>query len=248
MSHTSREFDTNTPTRNGQLSANAHWLFGSFYAVLTLVGFAFGVWAGAAKPKPTEVADAKQKEKDNTDKPSEKQKPTATPPVVSPEPKAKDVEPKAKEPEPKVKEPEPKPKEPDPKARDPEPKSVDARVVFKEVEPIFRAYCIECHGAPGKRPGGGVDLRTLVAIKKGDKNGDAILVPGNPEKSAIYESITSGRMPDGGKTPPPPDKLLLLKNWIQSGAKERRRPIRNRRDERTNPHHRLELTRKADAG
>ena len=65
MSDHNHEFDSDadrTPIRHGQLSSNGHWLFGSIYAGLALVGFSFGVWAGAAKPKPPETADAKPKE------------------------------------------------------------------------------------------------------------------------------------------------------------------------------------------
>jgi hypothetical protein len=253
--HTVHNFDSDadtTPIRPGQLSSNGHWVFGSIYAALALVGFGFGVWAGAAKPKPAEIADAK-KEKDAGEKSTTK--PPVTPPTTSPvtppnpnppvppvaDPKPKDPDPKPKDPDPKPKDPDPKPKDPPPKPKDPPAKAPDVKAVsFKEVEPILRAYCVDCHGAPGKRPGGGIDLRTLAAIKKGDKSGDPVLVPGNPEKSTIYESITAGRMPDMGKTPPPADKLLVLRNWILSGAKERRRPIRVRR--------RLELTRGAEAG
>src|SRR4051794_30887343 len=71
--HDALDFDSETARRPGQLSANGHWVFGSIYAPLTLVGFSFGVWAGAAKPKPVEVADAKK----------ESEKP-ATPPSTKP--------------------------------------------------------------------------------------------------------------------------------------------------------------------
>jgi hypothetical protein len=241
--HTADELDDDvepTTRRPGQLSSNAHWVFGSIYAGLALVGFSFGVWAGAAKPKPVEVADAKQKE--NIDTPAEKPKPAVTP---NPTPNPLPPEPKGKEPEPKPKEPEPKPKEPEPKpkAKEPEPKAkVDVKpVAFKEVLPILRTHCNNCHGDVGK-PKFGVDLRTVASIMKGDKNGDPIVVPGNPEKSPLYESITSGRMPEEGKPAPPPEKLEIIRNWILSGAKERRRPVRVRRIPRPHLSRRLELT------
>jgi hypothetical protein len=252
--HNTDELDDDAepaPKQPGQLSSNAHWLFGSIYAALALIGFSFGVWAGAAKPKPVEVADAKQKE--NTETPVEKPKPVVNPtPTPTPDPKAKEPEPKAKEPEPKAKEPEPKPEEkepePKPKANEPEPKKVDVKpVAFKEVLPILRAHCNNCHGDVGK-PKYGVDLRTVAAIMKGDKNGDPIVVPGNPEKSPLYESITSGRMPDEGKPAPSPEKMEILRNWILSGAKERRRVVRVRRDPRSRMSRRLELTGKPEAG
>lgn len=268
MSDFNHEFDTDedhTPTRPGQLSANGHWVFGSIFAVLTLVGFAFGVWAGASRPKPIEVAE--KKDKDNTPKPNEQpQKPSAVTPNPNPngnpntpvDPKPKD-DPKPMDPAPKPKD-DPKPKDPEPKPKDdPAPPSakpdsglaslggglkkeggggttvvVGKAVSFKEVQPILRTYCGNCHGLAGK-PKGGVDVSSLAAIKKGDKNGDPILVPGNPAKSTIYESITAGRMPEDGKPPPPAKDLMLLHDWIAGGAKPRRTVRRRVRHPRSRP-------------
>jgi protein TonB len=141
-----------------------------------------------------------------------------------------------------------KPKDPDPKPKEPDPKKPDVKAVsYKEVAPILRTYCGNCHGQVGK-PKGGVDLRSFAAIKKGDENGKALVVPGNPEKSPLYESITAGRMPDGGKTPPNPKELQLLHDWIASGAKERRRPVRVRPNRRIRLARRMELTDRTEAG
>jgi hypothetical protein len=122
---------------------------------------------------------------------------------------------------------------------------VGKAVVFKEVQPILRTHCGNCHGLAGK-PKGGVDLTSVAAMKKGDKNGDPVLVPGNPDKSTVYESITAGRMPDGGKPAPSEKELKLLRDWIAGGAKERRRTIRRRIGSRS--FSRLELTPKGEAG
>lgn len=230
----SDEFDSDadrTPLPRSGLSSNGQWVFGSIYAALVLVGFSFGVWAGASKPKPTEVAEVKKE--------PEKPAPVVTPPVVKPkdpvvepkpkepEPKPVEPEPKPMEPEPKTKEPEPKPKEPEPKPKEPEPKKPAAKAVsFKEVTPIFRAYCGNCHGLAGK-PKGDVDLRTVAAIKKGGSGGD-ILTVGDPQKSQLYLSIKQGTMPPEGKGPSPAE-LQLIHDWIASGAKERRRTVRRRR-------------------
>jgi hypothetical protein len=233
-----------TPLRRGQLSSNAHWLFGSLYAALTLIGFSFGVWAGAAKPKPTEVADAKQKE--NTEKPPERPKPPEPKPKEA-EPKAKETEPKPKEPEPKAKEPEPKPKEPEPKPKpkEPEPKKVDFKAVsYKEVQPILRTYCYECHGASAGKPKGNVDVTSIAKMLK--SKGDP-LVPGKPNDSTLYTTIKSGDMPPDGKKGPSEQELKLIHDWIASGAKERRRPVRTR-GLRTNTCRRVALTRPPGAG
>jgi periplasmic protein TonB len=222
--HTGHQFDTDTvpsPYRQGQLSSNAHWIFGSIYAGLALVGFGFGVWAGAAKPKPTETAEAK--------KDADKEKPAPKPAVVTPpvsnvnpnpspvvEPK-KEPAPKAKEPEPKIKEPEPKPKEPEPKPKpkEPEVKKPDRVVLFKEVQPILRAYCNDCHGGSTGKPKGGVDLTSLAKILKSK---GPPLVPGKPTDSTLYSSTKSGDMPPDGKKGPDAKELQLLYDWIAGGA------------------------------
>src|SRR5262245_35239928 len=156
--------DPVTTPRRGQLSANGHWIFGSLYAVLALVGFSIGIWAGAQKPKPPEVAETK---KDETDKPAPKPepKPVVTPPQPQPTPQPQpqpQPEPEPK-PEPKT---EPKAKDPDPKPKRPvvvtPPKPEIKPVAFKEVVPILRTYCFKCHGDVGK-PKAGIDLRTVAA-------------------------------------------------------------------------------------
>src|SRR5947199_8505024 len=56
---------------------------------------------------------------------------------------------------------------------------------------IFAAKCSECHGPQLQRPKGGVslhDLRQLAA------NAD-LVVPAQPEKSALWEVIQTGEMP-----------------------------------------------------
>jgi periplasmic protein TonB len=211
------------PEEHGQLSTNAHWLFGSLYALMALVGFSFGIWAGAQKPRPVEVVDAK---KDDAEKPS----PTpAVVPAPAPESKPKEPEPMppppaVKEPDPTPKEPEPKPKEPEPtpKPKEPTPKPKDIKpVVFKDVVPVLRKHCFDCHGAVGK-PKGGVDVTSLAKMlaSKGEP-----LVPGKPEESTIYTTTASGEMPKDRKGPDE-EELKLLHDWIAGGARERRRTVR----------------------
>jgi hypothetical protein len=242
--HDALDFDTETARRSGQLSANGHWVFGSVYATLALVGFSFGVWAGAAKPKPVEVAEAKKEPEKPAPPPTTKPNtPTPAPagpapgvpaPVPPMPPVPAPMEPMPKEkPEPKPKDPpEIKPKPPEPKPKEPEPKANVKPVAFKEVLPILRAHCNTCHGDVGK-PKDGVDLRTAASIMKGDKNKDPIVVPGKPESSPLYTSIAEGRMPKDGKPAPSPAQLEVIRNWILSGAMERRRPVRVRRALRT---------------
>ena len=222
------EDDEAPPPGKNALSTNGQWLFGSLYAGLALIGFSFGVWAGASKSRPVEVAEV-QKE---PEKPTPQGPPAAAPPVTQPPVTQAPVQPPMvveKEPEPMMKkepEPTPAPKkepEPAPKKKEPEPKKIDVKpVAFKELEPIFRSYCNNCHGAAG-RPKAGVDLRTAAAILKGGNDG-ALVTPGDPEKSLLYLSVKppNGTMPPDGKQGPNDKELKLIHDWIASGAKPRR--------------------------
>lgn len=210
------------PARPGQLSANGQWLFGSLFAGLILVGFAFGVWAGASRSKPVEVAEAKPKDGDKPAPAAQPEPPKAKEPEKArepePEPNKPEPEPEPKKAEPKAKEPEPEPKRPEPKSAEPEPKKANVKpVAFKEVQPILMGYCTKCHGDPGRKPGAGVDLRTLASIMKGGKDGE-VVVPGDPKKSRLYASIVEGSMPSEGQGPNPKE-LQLIHDWILSGAK-----------------------------
>lgn len=229
--------DDEAPTKPGELSANGHWLFGSIFAGLVLIGFGFGVWAGTPKSKPVD-AEAKQKDKDNTEKPvAQNPKPQPKPdikpdpkPEPKPDPKPKEPEPKPKEPDPKPKEPEPKPKEPEPKPKPKDPPTVPVKAVsFKEVRGFLDKHCLICHGNAGK-PKAGLDLRTLAAIKKGGDSGE-VLVPGDPKKSKLYTSMLPGSdslMPPDDKPQPTEAEKNLIRDWIAGGAKERR-TVRRRR-------------------
>jgi protein TonB len=110
------------------------------------------------------------------------------------------------------------------------PKKEDLKAVsFKtDVLPILRRHCLDCHGGGKGKPKGNVDLTTIAKIMASPSPGKA-LVPGKPEQSDIYTSITEREMPDGGKPKPSKEDLLILKNWILTGAKERRRIIRGRK-------------------
>ncbi|QJX00927.1 c-type cytochrome domain-containing protein [Frigoriglobus tundricola] len=268
-----RDFDADDEPYPSDLSSNGQWLYGSIYAGLILVGFSFGVWAGAAKPKPVEVAEAKP---DPAEKPAPKAGtnapavPTSGAPSAHPTssagsaatgPKSTSADPSAKPVEiagPK-KDPDgrtagtaagttplgttsptgsnttgstpstgSKPTGPSPQPKEPEPKKPAAKAVaFKEIAPVLRSYCGNCHGQAGK-PKGGVDLRTVAAIMKGGDDGP-LVKPGDPDKSPLYESIKAGRMPPDGKPGPSEKELMLIRDWIAGWAKERRRTVRRRR-------------------
>ena len=88
-------------------------------------------------------------------------------------------------------------------------------VFERDIRPILKAHCFQCHGE-GEKPKGGVDLRLRRFMLHRSEGGD-VMVPGQPEKSRLLELARSGEMPKGGK-PLSQAELLLLERWIREDA------------------------------
>ncbi|MGE3806274.1 MAG: PSD1 and planctomycete cytochrome C domain-containing protein [Gemmataceae bacterium] len=89
----------------------------------------------------------------------------------------------------------------------------------RRVQPMLQLKCLGCHGEE-KKLRGGLDLRTRAAMLKGGDSGPA-LVPGNAEKSPLYQAI----LRTGDVVMPPKESVKLtaeetadLKKWIEAGA------------------------------
>ena len=63
----------------------------------------------------------------------------------------------------------------------------------KDIRPIFKAHCFECHGE-GEKLKGGLDLRLRRLALQGGDDGPAI-VPGKPDRSLLFTMVHSGEMP-----------------------------------------------------
>ena len=89
-------------------------------------------------------------------------------------------------------------------------------VTFEQhVRPVLKAYCLDCHGAGEKMPGG-LDLRLRRFAVAGGKGGPSI-VPGHPDRSLLVERMKAGEMPPGEKKVPA-DQIALIEKWIAAGA------------------------------
>ena len=84
----------------------------------------------------------------------------------------------------------------------------------RQVRPILKAYCLDCHG--GEATEGGLDLRLRKFLIRGGQNG-AAAVPGDVTASLILHRIQSGEMPPGEKKLPATDAAVLTQ-WIAAGA------------------------------
>jgi hypothetical protein len=194
---------------------------------LVLVGFLFGVVAGYESAKPVVVERVAKATPDPPEPTPKKGQPVQPVPAV----KKTDSPPQKPEPmkgdSPKVDPPRTDPVDAPPPPKKVEPKSPTLSPVSfqREVLPILRTHCLNCHGAGTGKPKADVNLTSIASMKRSPGK---ILVPGKPEESDVYTSITEREMPDGGRPKPTPKELATLRNWILTGAKERRRIVRQR--------------------
>src|ERR1044072_3380031 len=89
----------------------------------------------------------------------------------------------------------------------------------QKVLPVFERRCLSCHGAKIQR--GRLDLRSEAAILRGGSRG-AVVIPGNAEKSLLYQFITHQQEPG---MPLGLDKLseadiALIAEWINQLAQQ----------------------------
>lgn len=85
-----------------------------------------------------------------------------------------------------------------------------------DVRPIFKAYCVDCHGE-AKKPKGGLDLRLRRLTLQGGESGPAMVV-GKPADSELIIRVRSGDMPPGDKKLTEA-QIQVLERWIATGAK-----------------------------
>src|SRR5579872_5074978 len=67
----------------------------------------------------------------------------------------------------------------------------------RDVRPIFKTYCLDCHGG-GEKLSGGLDLRLRRLALRGGESGPAIVV-GDGAGSLLIERLRAGEMPPSEK-------------------------------------------------
>jgi mono/diheme cytochrome c family protein len=121
------------------------------------------------------------------------------------------------------------------------PASTKTDVTFdKDIQPIFKEYCFQCHG-PTSRFSGGLHLDTLAGTLKGGKDGKVVTPGKSAESDLVLDVARIGDSPmppkpraprraPGADTntpvPPPPaakvvpvEQVGLIRAWIDQGAK-----------------------------
>src|SRR5438445_652962 len=89
----------------------------------------------------------------------------------------------------------------------------------KDIRPILKAHCFDCHGE-GEKLKGGLDLRLQRLMLKGGDEGP-VIVPRKPDKSLLLKLVQSGEMPKREKKLTP-EQVAIIKTWIAAGAKTAR--------------------------
>lgn len=101
----------------------------------------------------------------------------------------------------------------------------DEREIFfaSKVKPLLAARCLSCHGRDEKDLRGGLDLRSLNALRAGGDSGEPAIVPGSPERSPLILAVT--RQSETWSAMPPkendrlsPAEVEVLRKWIADGA------------------------------
>lgn len=89
----------------------------------------------------------------------------------------------------------------------------------RDIRPIFRAHCYDCHGATEDLQGG-LDMRLVRYLQNGGESGPAI-VAGSPDESYLLDRVRNGEMPPGEHRVPE-HEIQILERWIAQGAKTAR--------------------------
>ena len=93
----------------------------------------------------------------------------------------------------------------------------------RDIRPILSENCFACHGFDTKERKAKLRLDVSEAAFAKDKDGVAPIIPGDPEKSLVWQRIVTS---DPDEVMPPPDshrqldakQKAILKRWIEEGA------------------------------
>ncbi len=87
----------------------------------------------------------------------------------------------------------------------------------QDVQPIFNANCVTCHGDIA--PEDGLSLTSYESVMAGGIHG-AVVIPGDPQNSELVKrikGISQPRMPFG-KAPLSATQIQIIEDWVAQGA------------------------------
>jgi mono/diheme cytochrome c family protein len=85
-----------------------------------------------------------------------------------------------------------------------------------QVQAIFKARCVRCHG--DAKQTAGLNVATAAGVFRGGESGPAV-VAGKPDESSLFELVRDGHMPPKGNDPLTAVELESLRRWIADGAR-----------------------------
>lgn len=103
--------------------------------------------------------------------------------------------------------------------------------IFSSPDSAGRQSCIVCHTDQGRTPSAGLNLRegvayqAIVGVAARNKAGALLVIPGDPDSSYLVQKlegapgIVGERMPRTGGPYLTSGQLLVLRRWIQQGAR-----------------------------
>ena len=103
--------------------------------------------------------------------------------------------------------------------------------IFETRDASGRAACTECHTDAGRTPSGGLNLRhdlaytSIVNVASRGKAGAIRVVPSDPADSYLLQKVEGApdivgeRMPRTGGPYLTPGQILIMRRWIELGAK-----------------------------
>jgi hypothetical protein len=97
---------------------------------------------------------------------------------------------------------------------------------WQDIRPIFRKNCTVCHNERRRDEldiSAGIVLDTLPSIRQGQRQGQALVIPGKPEQSLLYQSLVTTDVKK--RMPLEADPLLAaeietIRRWIAAGLPE----------------------------
>ncbi|MBL6706579.1 MAG: hypothetical protein ISQ06_10730, partial [Planctomycetaceae bacterium] len=95
-------------------------------------------------------------------------------------------------------------------------RAADSPVFEKDILPIFKSRCAECHNAQAVK--GGLDLSTMAGVRKGGESGESAIVE-SLDESMLWIMIESGDMPPEGEERLLESEKEIIRRWISTGAK-----------------------------
>ncbi|MBT5377929.1 MAG: hypothetical protein HOL08_02645, partial [Opitutae bacterium] len=96
------------------------------------------------------------------------------------------------------------------------------RLFSLKVRSILESKCFACHGEPGKKIKGELNLTSREGFLKGGETADDVLIPFHPDKSLLMTAIEwkdeDYEMPPKENDRLTPAQIALVKRWITLGA------------------------------